>query len=136
MTKKIANYKELLEEKERLQLLLNNQKEILRADVKGIKEEFEPVRAVVGYIKKFTRKDSSNPMLNIATGRIINLILRRVVLAKAGWFTKLAVPFLAKNFTTNVIADNKTVILGKIATWINKVRGHKVNKPAVRTSEY
>ena len=128
MTKKISTYKDLLEEKERLQTLLNQQKEVIRTDFNGIKEEFEPVRAAVGMLKKFTKKDASNPLLNIATGRIITLVLRKLVLARAGWFAKLAVPFLAKNISSHVIADNKTQILGKIATWINKVRGHKVPK--------
>lgn len=136
MTNKISTYKDLLEEKDRLQTSLNRQKDVLRADIRGIKEEFEPVRAALGVLKKFTRKDSSNPMLNIATGRIISLVLNKLVLGRAGWFAKLAVPFLAKNISTHVIADNKTVILGKLATWFNKVRGHRAKKATVRTSEY
>ncbi|RYY60027.1 MAG: hypothetical protein EOO05_11350 [Chitinophagaceae bacterium] len=137
MTKKISTYKELLEEKERLQTLLGQQKEVLKSDMQGIKEEFEPVRAAVGMLKKFTKKDSTNPLLNIATGRIINLVLKKLVLARAGWFARLAVPFLARNISTHVIADNKTQILGKIATWFNKVRGHKVQKSArVRPAEF
>lgn len=137
MTKNISTYKDLLEEKERLQTLLIHQKEVLRADVRGIKEEFEPVRAAVGMLKKFTKKDASNPLLNIATGRLINVVLKNLVLARAGWFARLAVPFLAKNISSHVIADNKTQILGKIATWINKVRGHKVGKKErVSTAEY
>ncbi|MET0637175.1 MAG: hypothetical protein ABWZ25_14190 [Chitinophagaceae bacterium] len=131
MTKKISTYKDLVEEKERLETLLTYQKEVVRADFRGIKEEFEPVRAAIGVLKKFTRKDKSNPMVNLATGRLIDFVIRRVVFAKAGWLTKLALPFLAKNISTHVIADNKTVILGKIATWINKIRGHKVQRNGV-----
>ena len=133
MTKKISTYKDLLEEKERLQSLLDHQKGILRNDVKLIKEEFEPVRHAARFLKKFTNKDSSNPMLTIASSRLIDLVLRRFVLARAGWVTRLVVPLLAKNFSSHVVNENKTQILGKLATWFNKVRGHKV--PRARAGE-
>ena len=129
MTKKISTYKDLIEEKERLQLLLADQKQVLKDDIKGIKEELSPVRAAIGVLKKFTKKDRSNPMLNIATDRLIGFVLNKFVLGRAGWAAKLAVPFLAKNISTHVIADNKTRILGTIAKWINKVRGHKPPRP-------
>lgn len=137
MTKKISTYKDLLEEKERLQVLLDQQKQVLRDDIRGIKEEFEPVRVAAGVVGKFFKKDKSNPLLNIASNRIINLLVKNVLLKNAGWFTRIAVPFLAKNFSSHLLAENKTQILGKLAGWFNKLRGHKA-KPghAEPTPEY
>ncbi|RYY56871.1 MAG: hypothetical protein EOO09_04705 [Chitinophagaceae bacterium] len=126
MTNKISTYKDLIEEKERLQTLLSHQKEVLRDDIRGIKEEFEPVRAAAGFVGKFFKKDKTNPLLNIASNRVINLVVKNLFLRNAGWFTRLAVPFLAKNFSSHVLAGNKTQILGKLASWFNKLRGHKV----------
>lgn len=137
MTKTIASYKDLMEEKERLQTLLNHQKQVLRDDITGIKEEFEPVRAAAGFVGKFFKKDKTNPLLNLASNKVINLLVRNLLLKNAGWFTRFAVPFLAKNFSTHIIAGNKTQILGKLAGWFNKLRGHKVkHEDQAPTPEY
>ena len=44
MTKKINTYEDLLEEKERLQKLLQAQKELVRADIAELKLQLKPRR--------------------------------------------------------------------------------------------
>ncbi len=132
----IKTYKDLLEEKERLQTQLAYQKTVIRNDIASLKEEFSPIRTAVGFLGKFTKRDKSgNFLMNFASSRVVDLLLRKVVLARAGWLTRLAVPFLAKNFSSHLVADNKNQILGKLATWFNKMRGHKVPKQPTRRQE-
>ena len=80
MTNQIHSYKELLEERERLTALLHAQRAELREDFNKLKEEFEPVKAAVAVIGKFTTKDKSNWLLTTAADTAIDLVVRKFIL--------------------------------------------------------
>ena len=121
MTKRIDSYEDLLKEQARLQLLLDAQKELVRADINQIKAEFvTPVRSALSYIGKFATKEKGNWMLTTAADTIIDIVIKRMVLSKAGWVTKLVVPFFMKNFSSHVIADNKDKIVSKLFSWFGQ----------------
>lgn len=120
MTNRINTYKELLLEKERLTLLLQAQKQLVRADINEIKEELAPVHSAISLVGKITTRDSGNWLINKASNSIIDLVVKKIILARSGWLTKLAVPFFIKNFSSHVIADHKEEILGKLFSWIGK----------------
>lgn len=120
MIKPIRTYEDLMEEKERLNQLLAAQKELIRQDFNEIKQEFAPVRSAISLVGKFTSKDNRSFLLTTATDTIIEILVRRMILAKAGWFTRIVVPFFMKNFSSHVIADNKDKILDKLSRWFGK----------------
>ena len=98
MTKSIRTYEDLMEEKERLNQLLAAQRELIRQDFNEIKEELAPVRSAISMVGKFATRDNRNFLLTTAADTAIELVIRRMLLAKAGWFTKIIVPFFMKNF--------------------------------------
>lgn len=120
MTKPIRTYKELLEEKERLKLLLSAQKELVRQDINEIKLELAPVKSAINVVGKFATKDNRNWILTTAADTIIDLVIRKMVLSKAGFITKMVVPFFMKNFSSHVIGDNKDKIVSKLSSWFGK----------------
>jgi len=120
MTSTIKTYEDLLAEKQRLQTLMQTQKEIIRGDIDEIKEELAPVKTAISFVGKLTTQDHSNPLLNGTINTVIDLVMRRVVLARAGWFTKLVVPFFVKNFSSHVIDDKKDDILRKVFSLFKK----------------
>ncbi|RYZ20039.1 MAG: hypothetical protein EOO10_23650 [Chitinophagaceae bacterium] len=132
MTNQIRTYKELLEEKERLKLLLRTQKDVLRQDVNQIKLELAPVRKAVTTVGKMFTKDKTSIALSTAADTVIDIFIRRMVLSKAGWFTKIVVPFFMKNVSSHVIADNKDKILSKLSAlsgfFSKKTRNGKMSK--------
>lgn len=125
MTKRINTYNDLLEEKGRLKKLLQAQKELIKEDVNEIKEELRPVREAAGVVGKFITRDHSNPLLTMGTDVAIDLIIRKFILSKAGWFGKLVIPFLVKNFTSHVVTDNIGSIKDKLFSVFSKK--HKQN---------
>ncbi|HZI52864.1 MAG TPA: hypothetical protein VFD56_04150 [Chitinophagaceae bacterium] len=127
MTKPINSYKELIEEKARLKALLTTQKTVLRQDFTRIKEEFTPVRTAISVIGKITTKDNSNWLLTNAADTVIDMIVKKIILSKAGWFSRLVLPFFMKNLSSHLIADNKDKIFNKIASWFG---GEKSNGKA------
>jgi hypothetical protein len=120
MTKSIKTYKDLLDEKERLQSLLKAQKEILRHDLREIKEELEPVRGVISFAGKLVSRDKGNWVLNIGANTLIDIVVKKLILSRAGWITKTIIPFFLKNYSSHIISDNKGSLLKKLFSWIGK----------------
>lgn len=124
MNASINTYEDLLQEKERLQALLQSQKQVVREDIRQIKEELAPVKSAVNFIGKMATREPGNPLLNSAVDTVIDLVVKKLVLGRAGWFTRLAVPFVMKNFASHAIDEKKDAILRKIFSWFGKKKNH------------
>jgi len=121
MTNRITSYQDLLDEKERLQSLLKAQKEIIHADFREIKEELAPVRSAITFAGKLVSRDTGgNIVLNMGANTLIDLVVKKLILGRAGWIMKTIVPFLMKNYSSHFISDNKGSIFKKLFSWIGK----------------
>ncbi len=120
MTKRIQTYQGLLEEKERLQSLLRTQKEVLRQDLEEIKEELAPLRSTVSFVSKLVTKIDTGFLVDAGISALVNVGLKKFILARAGWLTRVIVPYFVKNYSTHIVADNKDAILKKLFSWIGK----------------
>lgn len=112
--KKITTYEELQEEKKRLENLLVLHKHEIHANWDNVKLSLTPVSNTVSFFGKFTHKNKSNPLLNMGINLAGDLLLKRFFLRKAGWMTRLLVPFVIKNYSSHVLANNSKGILGKL----------------------
>lgn len=126
MITKINTYEDLVQEKQRLQSLLQVQKQIIREDIEDIKEELQPIKVAMSAVGKITSRDPGNWAMNFAGNKLIDLVVKKLILRKAGWLTKIAVPFFLKNVSSHVIAENKDKILDKLFSWVGKMgkNGH------------
>ncbi|PZR27094.1 MAG: hypothetical protein DI535_11815 [Citrobacter freundii] len=120
----IRTYDDLLNEKARLKELLQAQKQLIRADVEEIKLEFQPVKNAIGVIGKFTTRDKSNPLLTTATETVIDLVVRKLILSRSGWLTKMVVPFLMKNVSSHLVNENQGAIFSKLFSLFSKKKKH------------
>jgi hypothetical protein len=87
MTKQIRTYKELLEEKQRLQALLKVQKEMVNEDFRALGESLEPVRSAISVAGKLFTRDESNILLNIGMGTVIDLLIKKFFSQNQGWLS-------------------------------------------------
>jgi hypothetical protein len=76
MTDRINSYKELLEEKARLTMLLETQKAVLKEDFQEIKQQFSPIKNAISVIGKITTKDNNNWLLTTAADTAIDLVVK------------------------------------------------------------
>jgi hypothetical protein len=118
MNKKIQTYDDLVEEKKRLEALLIVQKENLSSNWVEMKEEFKPVNNIISFFGKLTNRDKSNPLFNMGVDIAGDLVLKKFILARAGWFTRIVVPYLLKNYSSNVFADKGRSFIQKVKHWI------------------
>jgi hypothetical protein len=120
---KISTYKDLLEEEQRLQQILKRQEIVIRQDLLSMKENLEPVKKVYDQVHKIFTRDNRVPFFNIGLEVGIDVLFRRLLLARAGWFAKTFVPYIVKNYTSHILSEEKRkVIIKKIEELFNKIR--------------
>ena len=130
----IRTYEDLLREKSRLEALLQVQKDTIRQDVVEIKEGLKPIRTAIGVIGTFATRDNSNPLLTSATEGLVNLVVKKLLLARSGWITKLVVPFLVKNISSHLVNDNQGSILSALFSFFGK-KGKPGSQDTTRTED-
>jgi hypothetical protein len=124
MSQTIRTYADLCAERERLQVLLASQKQRVVEDWNGLKDELSPVKNAFGIVGKMAKGDKTNPLVNVGLKLASDLLLKNFVLAKAGWATKLAVPFVVKNYSSHLLADSGRSIFGKLGKLFGKKKHH------------
>jgi hypothetical protein len=102
----VKTYKALLDEKARLESLLASQHILIREDIKGLKDQFVPVSHAFTTIVKFFSPDKKNSIVSAGVNFAGDVLLKKFILARTGWLTKLVVPYLVKNYSSHLINKN------------------------------
>ncbi len=131
---KITTYNDLLQEEKRLQQVLKSQEVLIREDLVNMKENLEPIKKVYDQVHKIFTRDNRVPVFNVGLELGIDMILRRFILGRAGWFAKTFVPYVIKNYASHIIGEEKRkAIIKKIEEMFNKIRPKKDKQPEVAT---
>jgi hypothetical protein len=128
MNRPIHSYQDLLKEKERLELLVQTQKVIIHQDVQELKAQLQPIRDVLHFIKKITTRDKSSLLLNIGSDIVINGVVQRFILSRAGWFMRTIIPYFLKNYSSHVLADQTEKWVDKLRSWLGHENGKEHRK--------
>lgn len=104
---KINNYKQLVAERIRIEQELSLQKAQINAEIKEIKDKLKPVTGLLSFFGSSKKQSIKSSAVEMGANIGIDVLLRNLVLGKAGWITRLVVPFLAKRISSKVI--EKTV---------------------------
>jgi len=120
---KIKNYADLEAEKLRLMALLRNHEESIKVDMANVREGLQPLGNALQVINKMATRDNRVPVMNFGLEMGIDLLIRRILLGRAGWFAKIVVPYLIKNYTSHFIGDEKKeALLNKVRNLFKKIR--------------
>lgn len=114
MTKGIQSYNDLLEERKRLEALLQIQRETLRSDVDELKATFRPVVSTISEVGKIFTREKGNILMTGLSNWLIDLLFKKFILAKTNWLTRQAVPFFLKNYSSHFVAEHKNKLLEKL----------------------
>ena len=129
----IKTYEDLEAEEKRLQAVLYSQKENIRDSFAAVKESLNPFKQAVHTVKKLFSRDKSNPLAKFGVDFGVDVLIRRLLLAKAGWFTKIVVPFFVRNYSTHFVNEHKrSKILQKIRDFFRK-RNEDTEQPTSTT---
>ena len=100
---KINNYEELVLERKKLESDLLHYKSIITGEVDVLKHKMEPIVDVVSFFSPSKNPSQNNKLLQAGTNIGIELLVRQKLLSKAGWFTKLVLPFILKKISSRAI---------------------------------
>jgi hypothetical protein len=108
----ITNYKELVAERTRLEMELQNQKLALKAEIDEAKTKLEPIAyamSSLGFLKGKDGEQSSLLKKGMSMG--IDFLVRDNMLSRAGWATKIVLPAVLKGVSKlffNKLSSNKS----------------------------
>ena len=120
---KIKTYEDLLQEEQRLVAKLKVSEGKIREDLEGVKEGLKPIGKIMKTLQKFTTRDRTSAMANFGLDFSIDLLVRRFLLARAGWFTKIFVPYLIKNYGSHIISEKQRAnFMRKVNNLFSKLR--------------
>lgn len=121
--RKIKTYEDLEEEKHRLLGVLRAQEDLIKDDLAGVREGLKPFGNAVNVINKMATRDNTAPVMNFGLEMGIDILVRKVILKRAGWFAKIVVPFLVKNYSSHLIGEEKReALMKKVKSIFRKIR--------------
>jgi hypothetical protein len=125
----IQNIDDLRVERARLKNQMELSKLYMRQQAAAIKTELNPARQAVGVIGDMLTSPQKG-LLSLGVGLGVDTIIRRGVLARAGWLPRLLIPFLARNLAANLIQKKRTSFVENALIWVKKVtdKPEKVHK--------
>ncbi len=100
-------YMDFQAEKEKLETSLHFYRCLIRQDLAALREEFRPVTQALSFLGKLTTKNKSNPVIALGVDVAGDVLLKKIVLKKNDWLTKLIVPFVVKNYATKATISFK-----------------------------
>ena len=100
---KISNYEDLILERKRLESDLAHYKAIITRELDEIKHKVEPITDVVSFFSPSKNPPGNNRLLQAGANLGIELLVRQKFLSKAGWLTKLVLPFILKKVSSRAI---------------------------------
>jgi hypothetical protein len=120
---KIKTYEDLLQEEQRLLAVIKTQEGAIRNDLAGVKEGLQPIGNAVKWMQKFTTRDRTNAFATFGIDFSVDLLVRRFLLARAGWLTKIVIPYLIKNYGSHFITERqRAAFMKKISSLFSKLR--------------
>jgi hypothetical protein len=100
----------------------------------GVREGLKPVNNAFKVMNKMATRDNSGPVMNFGLEMGIDLLVRRFLLRRAGWFAKIVVPYLVKNYSSHLWGEEKReILLNKLRNFFNKLRPRPETQPPPAT---
>lgn len=129
-TREIKTYDDLLQEEQRLTVQMRSYKDLIKEDIAGLKQGLNPVKRSVKMVKGLFSRGDNGPLLNFGLNFGMDVVLRRMLLGRAGWVTKVMVPYLVKNYASHLITEDQRKAVGKtVSKFISKILMKKKKEP-------
>lgn len=113
---KISTYHDLVAEEQRLSAELATQKVAMQNEWENTKVHLKPFENALQFVSKVSTKNKNNPLLNMGLDLGVDVLIRRLLLGNAGFVTKLLVPTIVRNYSSNMLS------VGEGKNWFGKLR--------------
>ena len=104
MNNVITTRDDLMKEEQRLIALLSTQKEIIKSDIAGIKEELKPAFSAASTVMRFATNDNTNNNVALKVGTNLTIDwLTQKLFARSGFLVRMFLPSLLKNYSSHYV---------------------------------
>jgi len=132
---KINSYEDLEKERKRLMQKLRSQEELIKVDIAGVREGLKPFGKAMETVNKLATRDNTAPIFNFGMEMGIDLFVRKFLLARAGWLTKIVIPFFVKNYSSHFIGEGKReALMKRVKGFFQKIRPRRKNVSSSQSS--
>lgn len=114
MSRKITTYEELLNEKQKLEVLLSAQKELVKFEINDLKVVLEPAFNALDFLKNLTLRNTHNPIIQAGINMLIDVISNKTKGKDPGFIRSTAIPFILKNYTSNFLEGHADHIIQEL----------------------
>lgn len=130
MNKKISTYEDLLQEEQRLTAQLSSYKELIKDDIAGIKEGLNPIKQITKTVRSLFTRGDNGPLLNFGMNFGLDVLMKKVLLGRASWITKVVVPYVIKNYASHLITEDQRKNVAKtVSKFMTKILMKKKKEP-------
>lgn len=118
MNKSIKTYEDLLQEEQRLTMHRETLKAQIKEDIAGIKSGLNPIKKAADTVKSLFTFGDNGPLLNFGLKFGTDVVLRKLLLGRAGWIAKVVVPYAIKNYASHLISEDQRKAVAKTVSKI------------------
>ena len=108
MNSRISTYKELLAQKESLELSLKTQKMLIRVDIDALKSQFKPMSDLSHGVNGYASPVKTSFLLTLIADEATMFILKKIIIARSGWLGKIVLPPIFRRYTPHFLKDQVT----------------------------
>ncbi len=119
MNKKIGKYDELLIEKQKLEMLFQAQKELVKYDINDIRSSFDPAFSALEFLKKLTVRNSDNPVIQSGINMLIDFLSNKLKSEHAGFIRTTVLPHIIKNYASHFLAGYTDKLIEQLVSLFN-----------------
>jgi hypothetical protein len=119
MSKKIGKYEELLAEKQKLEVLFQAQKALVKYEIRDIRSSFEPAFNALEFLKKMTLRNTDNPVFQSGINMLIDFLSNKLQGKHAGFIRSTILPHIIKNYASHLLAGYVDDMIEQIVSLFN-----------------
>jgi hypothetical protein len=122
--RRINTLAELKAERKALMVRKTDLEAEIRKDINAIRADLEPVLAITKGAKSLL-SSKDNGILGKSAGTAADFIAKNTIFRNSGFITRLIMPFLVRNATSNVVEQNKSQIIDWVDALISRFRNRE-----------
>lgn len=116
MSRKLKTYEDLLVEKQKLEVLFEAQKALVKFEIDDIVAEIELAFNVMEFLKKLSLRNKENPIMQTGINLLIDALSNKTKGENAGFLRTAVLPYIIKNYAGNLLSGPADEIMHQIVS--------------------
>ncbi|HMU46980.1 MAG TPA: hypothetical protein PKC72_11460 [Chitinophagaceae bacterium] len=116
----ISAYEELIAEKQKLEILFEAQKALVKYEFEELRDEITPALNVIDFLKKLSFRNKDNPLIQSGINILIDMIAEKINSNNTDIIKTKIVPYILKNYTSHLLAGATVEFVQQVTSLFNQ----------------